>query len=183
MIWRHLIRHGANEAYNIRTWLAKELLKTLDRRVSFLVKLKVSSTTVKMRQAHEAPFYVVEYTDGDHEDYNDKELEYASELALQISLDDEDNMAISDTHTTSGEEESYRPPKVCCQKCSQSYIAALILILSPNFRNNLEQRKSVLFQRRLLLPKNKKTLSLNRLIAGVTRTWRRYLCLSFMKRY
>ncbi len=52
--------------------------------------------------------------DGDREDYNDTELEYACELALQISLDDEDDMQISEAHTSSGEEENYRPPKVCC---------------------------------------------------------------------
>ncbi len=37
--------------------------------------------------AQEAPFLVVEYTDGDKEDFNEKELEYGCELALQIALD------------------------------------------------------------------------------------------------
>jgi hypothetical protein len=53
---------------------------------------------------------VVEYTDGDKEDFNEKELEYGYELDLQIALDEEDNNEeTSDVFTSDGEEESYRP--------------------------------------------------------------------------
>jgi hypothetical protein len=62
----------------------------------------------------EKPFYVVEYTDGDREDYSDNELEFACELALQISMNEEDDTQMSEAHTSSGESESYRPPKVSC---------------------------------------------------------------------
>ncbi len=47
----------------------------------------------------ERPFYVVEYTDGDREDNSDNELKFACELALQISMDEEDNTQMSEAHT------------------------------------------------------------------------------------
>ena len=68
--------------------------------------------------AHEAPFYVVEYTDGDREDLNASEVEYAMELAFQIELDEEDELEMEKDKakhlgvTSSEDEESYRPPKV-----------------------------------------------------------------------
>jgi hypothetical protein len=67
---------------------------------------------------HKAPFYVVVYTDGDKEDFNEQELDYGSELALQIALDDQDTNETSDDCPSDGEEESYRPPKVCLSSIS-----------------------------------------------------------------
>jgi hypothetical protein len=67
---------------------------------------------------HKVPYYVVEYTDGDREDLNESEMEYAMELAFQIELDEEDELELAKEKdkelgvTSSEDEESYRPPKV-----------------------------------------------------------------------
>ncbi len=68
---------------------------------------------------HEVPFFVVEFTDGDREDFNESELEYALELDFQIELDEEDELEQAKAKDkqlgvmSSDDEESYVPPKVC----------------------------------------------------------------------
>jgi hypothetical protein len=88
-----------------------------------------------------APFFVVEYTDGDKEDFNEEEFEYdGCELAFQIALDEEDaeeearNVATSD-----GEEESDRPPKVCFSIFDSPKNLTFRLLLSQSQRKNPEQ--------------------------------------------
>ena len=44
---------------------------------------------------HKVPFYVVEFTDGDREDLNESELEYAMELVFQIEFDEEDELEMA----------------------------------------------------------------------------------------
>ena len=61
--------------------------------------------------AQEHPFFVVEYTDGDKEDFNETELEYGCELAFQIALDEEDDA--EDASEASDVDTSDGPPKVC----------------------------------------------------------------------
>ena len=57
------------------------------------------------------PIYVVEYTDGDIEDYDAEQLKYGRELHDSVVLADEDGSNF--TNSGSDEEEGYRPSKVC----------------------------------------------------------------------
>ncbi len=58
--------------------------------------------------AQEAPFYVVEYEDGDREDMTEDELSYACELHFQVILDREDE----DQDAQDLDNDSECPPKV-----------------------------------------------------------------------
>ncbi len=78
---------------------------------------------------------MVVYTDGDTEDFNEQELAYGGELALQIALDDEDSNdedrnETSDVFSSDGEEESYRPPKVCLLSFVSDLIRTLSFVVS-----------------------------------------------------
>ncbi len=42
-----------------------------------------------------APYYVVKYSDGDQEDLNEEEFQFAHELSLQIALDAEESYRLS----------------------------------------------------------------------------------------
>jgi hypothetical protein len=79
---------------------------------------------------HKAPFYVVDDTDGDKEDFNEQELDYGCELALQIALDDQDANEPSDDFPSDGEEESYRPPKVCLSSFAIDLCPTLTCVVS-----------------------------------------------------
>ncbi len=105
----------------------------------------------------ESPFFVVVYTDGDKEDFNEQELTYGCELALQIALDDEDNHEASDEFTSDGEEESYRPPKVCLSSfvspssLTMSSVFSHYCIKKPEHKKVDSFRKSVLLQKKRLI--------------------------------
>jgi hypothetical protein len=55
------------------------------------------------------PIYVVEYTDGDREDFDAEQLRYGRELFHTVVLANDEG---SNVTSGSDEEESYRPPKV-----------------------------------------------------------------------
>ncbi len=55
------------------------------------------------------PIYVVEYTDGDREDFDAEQLRYGQELFHTVVLANEEG---SNVTSGSDEEENYRPPKV-----------------------------------------------------------------------
>jgi hypothetical protein len=55
------------------------------------------------------PIYVVEYTDGDKEDFDAEQLRYDQDLFYKVVLANDEGCNIS---SGSDEEESYRPPKV-----------------------------------------------------------------------
>jgi hypothetical protein len=55
------------------------------------------------------PIYVVEYTDGEREDFDAEQLRYGQELFDTVVLANEEGSNVS---SGSDEEERYRPPKV-----------------------------------------------------------------------
>jgi hypothetical protein len=55
------------------------------------------------------PIFVVEYTDGDSEDFDTEQLRYDEELFHTVVLANEEGSNVS---SGSDEEETYRPPKV-----------------------------------------------------------------------
>ncbi len=111
--------------------------------------------------AQEAPFFVVEYTDGDKEDFNEEEFEYGCELAFQIALDEEDDADASDVDTSDGEEESDRPPKVCFSFFGSPSNLTFRSLLSLSCRNNPEQRSPLPLPKSVQLQREMKRQTLN----------------------
>jgi hypothetical protein len=106
---------------------------------------------------HMAPFYVVVYTDGDKEDFNEQELAYGCELALQIALDDEDTNATSNDFPSpsDGEEESYRPPKVCLLSFVIDLSRTLSCVVSHCCRKRPEPKQLDPFRISVMLQKKR----------------------------
>jgi hypothetical protein len=117
----------------------------------------------------------------DKEDFNEQELTYGFELVLQIALDDEDNHEASDVFTSDGEEESYRPPKVCFYSFGTPSSLTMSLVLSLSCRKNPEHKKVHPFRKSVLLQKKRAIQIIQSLT--VTHSSKRYRSLPSSKRY
>ncbi len=89
---------------------------------------------------------MVVYTDGDKEDFNEQELAYGCELALQIALDDQYTNETSDDFPSDGEEESYRPPKVCLSSFASDLSRTLSCVASHSCRKRPEPKNWFRFE-------------------------------------
>jgi hypothetical protein len=76
-------------------------------------------------EAQEAPFYVVQYDDGDREDMTEEELSYACELHFQVCLDREDEE--QDAQDLGNDSDG--PPKVRPTSFHDTYFFFINLLL------------------------------------------------------